>query len=109
MDAETLTALEESIAHWERIRDGKEAELGTANCALCQTFYDVRCIGCPVREASRRSSCDDTPYVHWDTLMRRKYKYCERRIAETPDEVAAAQAELDFLRSLLPKELGGKP
>ena len=51
MDAKTLTALEESIAHWERIRDGKEAELGTANCAHMD--LPGRCPGperCPMQE-----------------------------------------------------------
>ena len=102
MDAKTLTPLEESIAHWERIRDGKEPELGVANCALCKSFISGGCVGCPVREFSGKPGCEGTPYVVWAHLTEVPNKLY--RIAETPEEIAAAQAELDFLRSLLPKE-----
>jgi len=107
MDAETLEALKGSIRKWEAIVAGTGADRGGSNCPLCQMFAtnldldeDDLCIGCPVRAKTDLPECRDTPYFafsrtasHYDDGSKR---------AETPVAVAAAQAELDFLRSLLP-------
>jgi hypothetical protein len=105
MDAETLTALQGSIAKWQAIVDGTGEDLGCENCPLCAKFnrahlqldsdddeygdYDgpVNCAGCPVAEATGRDFCDGSPYEQYLDLTR-------------PLDVAAQ--ELAFLKSLLP-------
>ena len=105
MDARTLTALKGSIAKWEAIVAGTGKDLGTENCPLCEEFYQKplarTCSGCPVAVKTGAQFCDDTPYVKYHRLL--------AGIAEDNDEplntpvlTAAAQAELDFLKSLLP-------
>lgn len=119
MDKETLAALKGSIEKWRKIRAGRLIDRGTENCPLCLIFHsegengvpDLRCKGCPVALRIGRPHCNDTPYVDWvmaapdrgrDGFIRRSIPpegYPGRKAA-----IAAAQAELDFLRSLLPEE-----
>jgi hypothetical protein len=114
MDVETKNALEESIAHWERnVKAETPEEAGTRaeDCALCQLFYDgddfsQPCEGCPVKNKTGIKNCGNTPYysaleklVWWTTEYESNFStsnnykimWCE-----------AAQAELDFLKSLRP-------
>ena len=108
MDAIALKALRESIAHWERnvaAETPEDVRLGAENCACCAAFYDnieSDCIGCPVNEATGEEWCIGTPYdaaalalKQWDRL---------RTDATRDAWRVAAQAMLDFLRSLLPVE-----
>lgn len=107
MDAETLTALRESIAHWGRLASGDfpGENIGASRCPLCIAFHQmrttrsgraVRCTGCPVREFTGAECCGNTPYqdaeVAWDLFG-----------SESDEFKAAARAELEFLRSLLPE------
>lgn len=91
MDADTLEALRGSIAKWEGIVAGTVRDMGMSNCPLCQKFAYPRgneCRGCPVAERTGRSDCRGTPYYEHDE--------------EKPE---TAQAELDFLKSLLPPDV----
>lgn len=86
MDPATLVALKGSIAKWEGIVAGGPE----GDCPLCLMFFRGRpiediCVGCPVMERTGRRMCRGTPY--WDDTNPKQ-----------------AQAELDFLKSLLPKE-----
>ena len=114
MDTEALTALEGSIKKWEAIVAGTGADHGMENCPLCQEFADNRdpdpegaleCYGCPVSTETRSTSCDNTPYVVWARASAKGegnvYKN-QPWLATTPELVTLAQAELDFLKSLLP-------
>jgi len=102
MDAETLEALKGSIAKWEAIVAGTGVDNGPENCPLCQRFRDatgrnVTCDGCPVAERVKETGCHGTPY----------YAYEEANCAGdlTDEEMKPlAQAELDFLKSLLPRQ-----
>ena len=102
MDERTLTALRGSIAKWEGIVAGRNVDNGADNCPLCQTFNaeeddDAKCAGCPVKEMSGEPFCHSTPYME---SVRAKTNY-----GTGSDEYkAAAQAELDFLKSLLPAD-----
>lgn len=100
MDERTLTALKGSIAKWEAIVAGTGADHGPDNCPLCERYFMDQCFGCPVREKTRRGGCCRSPYVQWDDA-RFKLGTCT---ASTPELVVLAQAEVDFLRSLLPVE-----
>lgn len=111
MDAKTLEALQGSIAKWESIVSGKGKDDGGDNCPLCQLFNnddvdpdsDRICVGCPVAEKTDSVGCADTPYEKWAALTwlnRPRFP----RAAQNAEQITAAQAELDFLRSLLPAE-----
>jgi hypothetical protein len=98
MDKHTLRALQGSIEKWEAIVAGAGKDEGMENCPLCQRFCsddlsvsDGACGGCPVMEKTGKRLCWDTPYGEYS-------------IGATRGTVEAAQAELDFLRSLLPAE-----
>jgi hypothetical protein len=103
MKQETLTALKMSIEHWEDIvKDPENTPSGRGTCALCQEFnpYEVGfnplvppCEGCPVKEKTGKSYCNNTPYSEFQM---------NRTSAE-------AQKELDFLKSLLPPIDWDKP
>lgn len=103
MTPATLEALKGSIAKWEGIVAGTMADEGVDNCPLCQRFHicfrnipGECCQGCPVNVASNNKGCMTTPYDEWS--------YLDTPVAKTNEHRAAAQAELDFLKSLLPKE-----
>jgi hypothetical protein len=110
MDAETLEALKGSIAKWEAIVAGTGEDQGTMNCPLCAKFHNsqkkmnVRCDGCPVFAVTGERGCGGSPYTAWaahddeahdlEGIVHKGCKKCG----------PLAQAELDFLRSLLPSE-----
>lgn len=100
MDDETLAALKGSIAKWEGIAAGACEDLGAINCPLCQAFMMKHpfgsCAGCPIMERTGQPVCRDTPYEHFISIDRPNKK-------RGKNYFAAAQAEVDFLKSLLPK------
>lgn len=108
MDATTLAALKGSIQHW---RENVEAEtagdvrVGTPFCPLCDLYNTVTawangtsCEGCPVHTGTGLRSCGGSPYM---SVVMALYRFENGG----GDEAfrAAAQAELDFLISLLPE------
>lgn len=105
MDAETENALRGSIAKWEAIVAGTDIDKGPVNCPLCQMFMQNECEGCPVAIASEATCCDNTPYEMFSAVAERVSADKDWRTfsrATSPEAKAAAQAELDFLKSLLP-------
>lgn len=104
MDDKTKVVLNESIKHWEDIRDGKDIEDGRKNCSLCKVFYanGNYCANCPIcEEELNRSNCTNTPYVDWIKHFAHDhplYKGEHRIICERCQEIA--QEEVDFLKSL---------
>lgn len=100
MNERTLTALKESIEHWERLASGETGfveDVGSADCALCTIFLDEHeCAGCPVHEKTGAEKCAFSPYVE-ALNSRRKYGL------DSPQFKSAARKELKFLKSLLPK------
>jgi hypothetical protein len=70
MDTETRQALEESIAHHERLLLCETAEqfesegYSGRSCALCRLFINLECNGCPVKNKSGFEQCRDTPYLN---------------------------------------------
>lgn len=102
MDDEKLNALQGSIAKWEAIVAGTGEDHGWKNCPLCVMFNqpdsDHDCSGCPVADSVGEHGCEETPYIEWAEAFAGR----EPKIATTPERKALAQAELDFLRSLVP-------
>lgn len=104
MNPTTETALRASIAHWEDVvKDPVNANVGRSTCALCMMFnspfedrYRLRgteCDGCPVSERTGEKWCDGSPYEAFSEADERDDEDAMR---------AAAVAELEFLKSLLP-------
>ena len=98
MDAETRKALHKAIVHWERMHDlgsaSREAPTATA-CALCQKFLGISevCKKCPVMEKTGFIRCLNTPY-------RRAVRMYQLYGIGSPEFKAAAQDEINFLKSL---------
>jgi hypothetical protein len=113
MNEETLHALRGSIEKWERIVAGA-ANNGPDDCPLCamfnrlfslgaRTFPGFGCDGCPVKERTGKNGCNDTPYVEFDDAYG-DYSDSDLSEDERQERRECAQAELDFLKSLLPQE-----
>lgn len=98
MDNKTLGALKGSIKKWQDIVDGIGVDKSASNCPLCLLFIDDDCNGCPVMRRTGATYCEETPY--YDARLTIGYA----QLVKTDVQRAAAQAELDFLKSLLPKE-----
>jgi hypothetical protein len=104
MDATTLKALRQSIAHWKRLATGKRKDdegIYIEDCALCNKFFKnvdcaSDCLGCPVRNETGFSHCTGTPWkrvresLYRDGILSGKFR-------------AEAREMLSFLQSLLPK------
>jgi len=110
MDKETLKALKGGIEKWEKIEDGTGRDKGGANCDLCQLLPD--CDGCPVFEFSGEDQCDNTPWRKWfnhhmDFHKKDVFSLWEEGLAivgKCRTCKKLAREELEFLKSLLPKE-----
>ena len=98
MNKKTLEALKASIRHWEEnlaTDDPLKASSKGTDCALCWLFFDKGCFGCPVNYTGA-IKCWDTPF---DAAAYGISKWK----AGGPKPVAEIQAEIDFLKSLLPE------
>ena len=100
-----LKALEGSIEKWEKIVDGTGIDARDNNCPLCKLYR--RCKSCPVVDTINYSGCHGTPWIEW----------CKHHIEEHPTKTfissmkvecptckRLAHKELNFLKSILPKE-----
>lgn len=102
MKPETLEALRASIAHWEsnaNAKDWSEFSYAPEDCALCARFTCGVCERddgelCPIRKASGRRSCYNTPYSDID--MDKDFE----------SQLPAIRDELDFLRGILAEAEG---
>lgn len=101
MKKKTLVALKGSIEKWEKIVAGKGKDRGTENCPLCKLFWAQKqtCQYCPVERISKRGCCENTPYDAWNVWKENTEK--DRVVDKQSKQLA--QAELDFLKSLLPE------
>lgn len=104
MSPKTLKALKASIKHWEEnvaAETPQGAGVRGDKCALCQKFASNYCSGCPVFKKTLKRGCDGTPY------FRAYDAYYAWKKAQDDDHKAewckAAQAEVVFLKSLLPR------
>jgi hypothetical protein len=109
---ETLAALQASIEAWEKklVQPMEDVRLGSEECPLCKIFAPGNtidalfspstCAGCPVAAAVGLKSCEGTPYKS-AAMMLRLWKRSKNPGAEA-DFRMCVEAEVDFLRSLLP-------
>lgn len=100
MDSNTLQALQESIIKWEKnYANPLQAKIGSKDCPLCQIFnapgeYN-ECKGCPINDVTNYG-CYNTPYEEFYYVF--TYSPVESKLK------ILARKELEFLKSLLPKE-----
>lgn len=106
MKPEMLAALKESIKHWEEnaTDDGTEIYIDVAHCALCKALRigNGGCGDCPVYVAV--GGCTNSPwFAVSDHLVKHHTSayYTKHKCSECS---RLAKAELEFLKSLLPKE-----
>jgi hypothetical protein len=105
MNARTLKALRGSIKKWEAIVAGTGEDKGADSCPLCNEFIATQqgfCAGCPVRSATGKPGCLDTPYMSWYEAHGEKNRLIGSKRIHDDDTAIAAVLELEFLRSLLP-------
>lgn len=115
MNPKTLKALKESIAHWKRMKQDPKCgdEPAGWDCALCRRFnsfchtfggerYAFGGERCPVAAAAGSLNCSNTPY----SSARDAWYYYHEQGGKTRLRQwrTAAQREIDFLESLLPKK-----
>jgi hypothetical protein len=109
MDPHTLKALQESIAHWDRLASGNRKyreNVDVDACALCRKFNtpvkdpELKCACCPVFQKTGLKFCLGTPFPAAEKLSDTD----ELSPLDTDEFREAAQDELEFLKSLLPKE-----
>ena len=100
MDSNTLQALQESIIKWEKnYANPLQAKIGSKDCPLCQMFNapgeNNPCKGCPINDVTN-DGCYNTPYE--------EFYYASKDSPTEPILKMLAHKELEFLKSLLPKE-----
>jgi hypothetical protein len=110
MPAGTLAALKGSEAKWVAVVDGTGTDMGWRNCALCEVFISSSnaCAGCPVAKETGQGGCHGSPYEEWADHQREDHEESPLRgsvHSGCRKCKRLAQAELDFLRSLLPEEV----
>lgn len=110
MDEKTLEALKASIEHWRfncNVTFAWMAKVNVGSCALCELYYcNNYCRDCPIAISTGTGSCRETPYVQASEAPR-KWHNCRSIEDNVKAEKAfkdAAQAEMEFLISLLPPE-----
>jgi hypothetical protein len=107
MTKKVLNALKGSIKKWEKIVAGKGVDEGSSNCPLCRLYGDWECKGCPVFEKTNKKDCENTPYYKW--MLHQSKMHDAWLLVETLEIQCKicerfAKQELEFLKSLLPKE-----
>jgi hypothetical protein len=107
MNAKTLKALKGSISKWQSIVNGTGEDKGPSNCPLCKLFFLSRsmnaegCSGCPVFSKTGLLECNGTPYKKWvlhNAMAPFPFKATNDKLRKL------ANAELEFLKSLLPNK-----
>jgi hypothetical protein len=113
MNPKALKALKASIRHWRENTAARRPEdvlLGPDHCALCRAFWvpfeygparKKTCDGCPVMARTGYTGCHGTPYEAAEDAHTAWYVTEGHYERDGWREVA--QAELDFLISLLPE------
>jgi hypothetical protein len=113
MDAKTRDALERSIAAWEAKAKKQffhEVSTAASDCPLCVIYLlSARgCKGCPIqksgeRDGVSRSGCENTPYPEFYSEKVRAVYSHDIAVKITKKGRRLIQAEIDFLKSLLPE------
>ncbi len=115
MDNKTITALQGSIAKWEKVAFHGGIDDGYKNCPLCRLFSEPdyegqpglpHCDGCPVSLDVGTDGCDMTPYEDWQDYQFEMGTNQSTVFDDKSKELAIK--ELEFLKSLLPDAAPGQ-
>lgn len=118
-------ALNQSIAHWERLLEIAKKEKGKVlgidsgewmfgksvfdispgECALCEVYGDTLCKKCPVFKKTGYGLCYSTPYITLTDALEEELHLHSSKVTKTSKVtkkiVEIVEAELDFLKSLV--------
>lgn len=108
-------ALEQCITKYENMLAGTPTSLGPTECALCQLCDKdgyLECKPCPVAQRTGEGNCSGTPWVAICNTLPHDSRYGGRKfdnvVVRTAKLKAAVAAEIEFLKSLRPKQRGKK-
>jgi hypothetical protein len=106
MNQKTLEALQGSIMKWKDIENGTGIDDGASNCPLCLMFRADNCNNCPINNTTNNESCGNKEYHEWANHMRTYHKVssCGTWKVFCNECKELAHKEVEFLKSLLPKE-----
>jgi len=99
-------ALKLSIMHWEEnatARKPLDIDVSVGSCALCNLHFKEDCLGCPIRNVTKRSFCNGTPYYTvLDTAKKWRDDYDNYNDTTESKKacIDACKAEAEFLRGL---------
>lgn len=106
MDNKTKEALLASIKHWEENlaeENPRRIRVYSTACPLCDLFNQRDdCKGCPVMEETGLENCEGSPWTEAAKAFE-AWKQVPGNENEKERWKIAAEAELDFLRALLPE------
>ena len=109
MNRKARAALNKSIAHWKRMRDANELNIGEMpsgkDCPLCSIYQDSipACAGCPVQQKTGKDFCVGTPFEEAYEAWGEAYDALEELNGEQEARAKwrrAAAKEIKFLESL---------
>lgn len=108
-DAETVSALNGSIAKWEKRAAGEIKSPCVSDCPLCTLYYwagKSGCWGCPVAAVTGEKGCQGTPCHRYHIALERAEEIDASGCGDVLAQIA--KEEVEFLKSLLPTALETK-
>lgn len=106
-----LEALKASIRKWQSILRGSSYDFGISGCELCTRFRyasSTDCEACPVKQASGRANCANTPYANWykhQSIYHDRHKFPKFIWLGCNECEQIVLSEIAYLKSLLPKRI----
>jgi hypothetical protein len=104
-----IKAIQGSIRKWVDIAYFDAIDYGTEDCELCGVFKTIiDCGNCPVFKATGRPMCHNTPYINWCKHQWSEYAMPGESVyrhVRCPECVKLAEDEIEFLESVLEREL----
>lgn len=101
-DIRAIRLLLASIQTWftnlEMAYEGKPFQTGRARCPLCNVYFLNYCRGCPVSDYTKQIDCGQTPYHAVKEAI-------QNTSTGSKEIIQATHAQVNFLLSLLPKEI----
>lgn len=108
------SAVDLAVEKWERISLAAETNeltdewiVGAPTCALCILHADEPCLGCPIRRATAKPDCENTPYyVAAAAVERLRRPRSVMRETGRSELIEKIRCQLEFLRAIQAREKG---
>lgn len=107
-----ITALKESIKHWEENYEAESVDnisVRWDSCACCVLWIENECEECPISEFTGQQHCHGTPYQDYDFDYFECIYTPELREAWFKDNRKYFPEEIEFLQNVLKWVEDGKP